>query len=67
MLLLHRGIGEALGDPVAVGFVGELLAIGGQVVLAVGVLEMGEELGPFAHADAAGAGAGRGSPACAAG
>jgi hypothetical protein len=40
--LLHRGLGEALSHPVAVGLVGELLANLREVVLAMGVLNMSE-------------------------
>jgi hypothetical protein len=47
--LLHRGIGTPLGDAVAVGLLGHLLANRGQVVLAVGVLDMGESLRSCAH------------------
>lgn len=39
---VHRGLGKALGDPVAVGFVGDLPPNLGQVVLAIGVLDMGQ-------------------------
>ncbi len=41
--LLHRRIGKALGDPVSVGFVGDLFADGREVILAVGILNMGQE------------------------
>jgi len=37
----HGGIGNALGDPILVRFVGDLLAELRQVILAVGVLDMG--------------------------
>jgi hypothetical protein len=40
---VHRWIGTALGDPVSVGFVGDLFADGREMILAVGVLSMGEE------------------------
>jgi hypothetical protein len=42
--LVHRGIGQPLGAAGAVGLIGNLLANRGQVVLAVGVLDMGESL-----------------------
>jgi hypothetical protein len=48
--LVHRGIGTPLGDAVAVGLIGNLLAKRGQVVLAVGLLDMGESLCSLAHA-----------------
>jgi hypothetical protein len=38
---LHGAIGKALGDPITIRFVGDLLAELRQVVLAVGVLDMG--------------------------
>jgi hypothetical protein len=41
--LLDRRISTTLGDPVAVGFGGALCADGGQSVLAVGMVDMGEE------------------------
>jgi hypothetical protein len=44
---LHDRIGKARGNPVAVGFVGELFADGGQIILAVGILDMRQKLGPF--------------------
>lgn len=47
--LLHAWIGEALRQPLAVGLVGDLLAELGEVVLGVGVLDVTEELGSFAH------------------
>jgi hypothetical protein len=46
--LVHRGIGQALGHALAVGFGGDVLAELGQVILAVGLLDMGEELRPLA-------------------
>ena len=46
---LDGGIREAFGDAGTVGFVGDLFADLGQVVLAVGVLDMSQQLGPFAH------------------
>jgi hypothetical protein len=45
--LVDGGIGKALGTPLAVGFVGDLFANGRQVILAVGILHVREELGPF--------------------
>ncbi len=47
--LVHRGIGKPLADAGAVGLIGNLLANRGQVVLAVGLLDMGESLGSCAH------------------
>ena len=40
---LHAGITEALGDSFAVGFISDFLADLGQIVLAVGVLDVGQE------------------------
>ena len=40
---LDRWIGTALGDPVTVGFGGALCANGGPVLLAVGMVDVGEE------------------------
>ena len=45
-----RGIGTPLGAAVAVGLLGHLLANGRQGILAVGVLDMGQERSPFAQA-----------------
>ena len=45
---LHCRISKTLGDPVTVGFVGDLFANGGQVILAIGILHMGEEFAAFA-------------------
>jgi hypothetical protein len=45
----HRGIGKPLGDAGAVGFVGDLLPNLGQVVLPVGLLDMGQECRAFAR------------------
>ncbi len=39
----YRWIGKALGDPVTVGFGGDLFAHGGQGILAVGMVYVGEE------------------------
>ena len=47
--LLHTGMWEAFGDASSVGFVGDLFADVREVVLAVGVLNVAEELGTFAH------------------
>jgi len=46
---LHGGSGTALGDPVAVRFVGDLLVHLGEVVLPVGLLHMRQELRAFAR------------------
>ena len=46
--LLDCWIGEPLGDAIAVGFVGQLFANLGQVVLAIGVLDVRQEFRPFA-------------------
>jgi hypothetical protein len=40
---------KALGHPVAVGFVGTLLADLGQVIRAIGMLHMGQEFRAFVH------------------
>jgi hypothetical protein len=45
---VHRRIGKALGDPVAVGFGGDLFADGWEVILAVGILNMRQECTAFA-------------------
>jgi hypothetical protein len=45
----HARIGEALGDAGAVRLVRDLLLECGQVVLAGGVLDVGEQLGAFVH------------------
>jgi hypothetical protein len=47
--LLHGGIREALHHPLAVGLIGQLLATLWQVILAVSLLEVREELGAFAR------------------
>ena len=44
---LHGGVGQALGNPVTVGFLGNLLNNGRQVILAVGILHVGPQLGAF--------------------
>jgi hypothetical protein len=46
---VHRGIGKPLRDPSPITFIGKLLADLGQVVLAVRILDVGPELGPFAR------------------
>jgi hypothetical protein len=46
--LVHRGIGEALGDPVSVGAVGNGFADGREGLLAVGLSDMGQECAAFA-------------------
>lgn len=46
--LWHRWIGEALGDPVSVGFVGNVLADGREGIRAVGLVDMGQEFAAFA-------------------
>jgi hypothetical protein len=38
--LVHGGVSKALGDPVAVGLLGDLLADLGQVILTVSILDM---------------------------
>jgi hypothetical protein len=45
--LLHCGVGTALGNPVTVGFIGKLLTNGRQVILAVGMVHVGQPLGAF--------------------
>jgi hypothetical protein len=44
-----RGIGQARGDPVAVGWVGDLPPQLGQMVRAVGVLDLGQSRGTVMH------------------
>jgi hypothetical protein len=46
---VHSRLGKALGYAISVGFVGEVLADLGQVILAVGMLDMGQELSALAH------------------
>src|SRR5712691_9279987 len=46
---LHRRIGTALSDAIAVGFVGDLFANRRQVILAVGILHMGQEFAAFSR------------------
>ena len=46
--LAHAGIGEMVGDIFAVGFVGESLAGLGQIVLAVGIMDVGQQFGTLA-------------------
>jgi hypothetical protein len=45
--LLHGGIGNPLGHAVTGGLIGNLFPDLGQVVLTVGVLDVGQERGPF--------------------
>jgi hypothetical protein len=47
--LLHGGLRKPLSHPSAIGFVGDLLANLGHVVLPVGLLHMRQQLGPFPH------------------
>ena len=47
--LLHGGIREPLSNTAAVGFVGDLLANIGQIVLPIGLLDMRQQLSPFPH------------------
>jgi hypothetical protein len=47
--LAHAGLGEVLLHPFAVGFGGQLLADHREVVLAVGILHVGSEVGALAH------------------
>jgi hypothetical protein len=47
--LLHGRIGKPFGNPGAIGFVPELFADLGQVILAVRLLDMGQQLSPFPH------------------
>ena len=47
--LVHRSIFEPLGDTEAISFIRRFLAEGGQVVLGIGVLDVGQEFGPFVH------------------
>jgi hypothetical protein len=46
--LVHHRIGQALGDPIAVGFVGDRFAEGGEGILAGGIVHRGQELTAFA-------------------
>ena len=43
---LHRWIGKACGNALTVGFVGDLFADGWQMILAVGIVDMCQELSP---------------------
>ena len=43
------GIFELFGDTLAMNFIGDLLAELGEVVLAVGVLDVAKEIGAFSH------------------
>jgi hypothetical protein len=45
---MHSQISKALGDPITVGFIGQLFADRRQIILAVGILDVCQELGPFA-------------------
>ena len=45
--LLPGGVGTARGAPRAVGLVGDLCAEGGQVLLALGLVDLGQECGAF--------------------
>jgi hypothetical protein len=45
--LVHRRIGKALGDPVTVGLVGDLFTDRRQIILAVDILDVCQEFGPF--------------------
>jgi hypothetical protein len=47
--LLHSGISKTLGNAIAIGLVSDLLPNFGQVILAVGILDMSSELSAFAH------------------
>ena len=49
MLFWTAGSGNRSATPCRLRFVGELLADLGQVILAVGILDMGQQLRPFAH------------------
>jgi len=46
--LVHSRISTALGDPITVGFIGHLFADRRQMILAVGMLDVCQELGPLA-------------------
>ena len=45
----HRGIREVLEDSIAICLEGDLLPELGEVVLTVGILDVGKELGTFSH------------------
>ncbi len=45
--LVHRRIGKALGDPISVGFVGDLFADGREVIRAVGIVDLRQEVAAF--------------------
>ena len=45
---VHGRIGTALSDPVTVGFLGDLCANGRQMVLTVGIVDVGQECTTFA-------------------
>ena len=44
----HSRLSQALGDPIAVGVVGHLVADRRQMILAGGMVDVGQELGPLA-------------------
>ena len=46
--LVHSRISKAFGDPITVGFVGNLFADRRQIILAVGLLDVCQALGPCA-------------------
>jgi hypothetical protein len=46
--LVHSRSRQAVGDPITVGFVGDLFADRRQIILAVGLLDVCYERGPFA-------------------
>jgi len=46
---LHRRLVKAFGHAFTVGFVSDLFTDVGQIVLAVGILDMSQEFGAFAH------------------
>ena len=45
----YGGIGEVIGDSLPVCLVGDLLLELGEIVLAIGVLDVGEEFGALSH------------------
>jgi hypothetical protein len=47
--LWHRGIGKPLRHAVSIGFVGDRLLDGGEVILTVRMLDVGQQLRPFAR------------------
>ena len=46
---LNGKAGEVIGDAVTICLVGQLLSELGEVVLAIGVLDVGEQFGTFLH------------------